>query len=123
MLKVDLDKDKGIAILEPNGKLSASDFNRVSKIVDPYLENFGELRGIIIHVKSFPGWDSFASFIAHFKFIKGHHKKISRIALATDSPVGIFAENIVSCFVNADIKKFDFSEMEASRKWILGGKT
>ena len=122
MLKVDLDEAEGIAILEPDGELSESDFNSAAKIIDPYLENFGELKGIIIHVKSFPGWDSFSSLIAHLKFVREHHRKVSRIAFATDSPIGSFAESIARHFVNAEIKNFDFSELETSRKWILDGE-
>ncbi len=119
MLKVELDEVEGIAILEPDGELSKSDFISASKIIDPYIESVGELNGIIIHVQSFPGWDSFSSLIAHLTFVKEHHKKVSRIAFATDSPIGSFAGNIANHFVNAKIKKFEFSELETSRKWIL----
>jgi hypothetical protein len=119
MLKIELDEVDGIAILEPDGELSESDFVSVAKIIDPYIESVGDLRGIIIHVQSFPWWDSFSSLIAHFKFVKEHHKKVSRIAFATDSPIGSFAEDIATHFVNAEIKNFEFSELEASRQWIL----
>ncbi len=119
MLKVELDEVEGIAILEPDGELSESDFISAAKIIDPYIENIGKLRGIIIHVQSFPGWDSFSSLIAHLKFVREHHKKVSRIAFATDSPIGSFAENVASHFVNAEIKNFEFGELETSKKWIL----
>ena len=122
MLKVELDEAEGIAILEPDGELSESDFNSAAKIIDPHLESFGELKGIIIHVKSFPGWDSFSSLIAHLKFVREHHRKVSRIAFVTDSPIGSFAESIARHFVNAEIKNFDFCELETSRKWILDGE-
>ncbi len=123
MLKVELDEDEGIAILKPDGELSENDFKTASKIIDPYLEKFDELKGIIIHVKSFPGWDSFSSLVAHLKFVKEHHKRISRIAFATNSPVGSIAENVARHFVNAEIKNFDFDELEAARKWVLGSET
>jgi len=119
MLKIKLDEVEGIAILEPDGELLESDFISASKIIDPYIESVGELKGIIIHVQSFPGWDSFSSLIAHLKFVREHHKKVSRIAFATDSPIGGFAENIATHFVNAEIKNFEFSELETSRQWIL----
>ena len=123
MLKVELDEGVGIAILEPDSELSETDFISAAKIIDPYIENIGELKGIIIHVQSFPWWDSFSSLIAHLKFVREHHRKVSRIALATDSPMGSFAENIASHFVNAEIKKFSFGELEDSRKWILENAT
>ena len=121
MLNVNLREAKGIAILEPDGELSENDFKNAAEIIDPYIEKVGKLNGLIIHVRSFPGWDTFASFITHMKFVKEHHKKISRIAFVTDSSIGSIAENIASHFVNAEIKSFAFSELEASKKWIQFG--
>ena len=118
MLNVKLDEAKGIVILEPDGELSQADFQQVANIVDPYLEKSGNLNGIIIYTKSFPGWDSFSALITHIKFVKEHHKKISHVAFVTDSPIGIFAEHIASHFVNAEVKSFAFSELEKSKKWV-----
>ena len=118
MLKVNLSEAEGIAILEPDGELSESDFKTAAETIDPYIEKVGQLSGLIIHVRSFPGWDSFASFITHMKFVKQHHKKVSRIAFVTDSPIGRIAEDIASHFVNAEIRSFSFDELEASKKWI-----
>ncbi len=119
MLKVELDEAVGIAVLEPDGELSQSDFKSAAEMIDPYVDKFGALRGIIIHVESFPGWDSFSSLIAHLKFVREHHKKVSRVALATDSSIGSFAESIGNHFVGAEIKTFEFSELEKARNWIL----
>jgi len=117
MLNITLDKEKGIAILEPDSELSESDFKNASNIIDTYLEKSGKLNGIIIHVKSFPWWDSFSSLIAHLKFIKEHHKKVSHVALVTDSAVGSLGENIAKHFISAEIKSFPFNEFEKSIIW------
>jgi hypothetical protein len=121
MLKVDLDQAAGIATLEPEGELTESDFSTAAGMIDAYLEEAGELKGIIIYTKFFPGWHSFSSSIAHFKFVREHHTKVSRIAFVTDSPIGNFAEHIASHFVNAEIKNFEFSDFENSKQWILKG--
>ena len=63
MLTVNLNEIKGIAILEPDGKLSENDFKSAAKIIDPYIKKSGKLNGIIIHVKSFPGWESFSALM------------------------------------------------------------
>jgi hypothetical protein len=52
------------------------------------------------------------------KFVKEHHKKVSRIAFVTNSPIGSIAEKIANHFVNAEIKNFPFGDLEASKKWI-----
>jgi hypothetical protein len=123
MLKVELDEINGVAILEPDGELTESDFISAAKIIDPYIEGNGELKGIIISVQSFPGWDSFSSLIAHLKFVREHHKKVSRIAFVTDSPIGSFAERIANHFVNAEIKNFEFGALEEAKEWILDSGT
>ncbi len=120
MLGIKLDEAKSIVILEPEGELSQTDFEQVANIVDPYLEKYGNLNGIIIYTKTFQGWDSFSALITHIKFVKEHHKKVSHVAFVTDSPIGIFAEHIAGHFVNAEIKSFAFSELENSKKWVSG---
>jgi len=120
MLSVEIDEENNIAILEPNGALLRSDFESVAEIIDPYIEMSGSLNGLIIHVESFPGWDSFSALCSHLKFVKEHHEKISRVAFSTDSVIGDFAEAIGSHFVNAEIKVFSFQELELAIKWVKG---
>lgn len=121
MLSVEIDEAYGIAILGPDGPLSKDDFESAAKAIDPYIEKTGKLNGLIIHTKSFPGWDSFGALSSHLRFVKDHHKKISRIAFSTDSAVGNFAEKVASHFVNAEIKVFSFQELEQAKKWAAGG--
>lgn len=119
MLNVQFDEGKGIAILKPEGALTEEDFKSAAKKIDPYIESSGKLKGIVVHVRSFPGWDTFSALITHLKFIKDHHQKVSKIAFVTDSPIGHFAEKIGSHFVQAKIKDFPFNELEQARIWIL----
>ncbi len=120
MLSVKIDEDKGIAILEPDGPLSQADFDSAAKIIDPYIEKTGQLHGLIIHTKGFPGWDSFAALSSHLRFVKNHHQKIARVAFSTDSVIGNLAEAVASHFVNAEIKVFSYQEFEQARNWVAG---
>ena len=123
MLTVRIDEANGLVILEPDGPLSVNDFESAAKIIDPYIEKIGQLHGLIIYAKSFPGWDSFAALSSHLRFVKEHHKKISRVAFATDSLVGNIAEAIAGHFVNAEIQLFAYQELEQARKWVAGDLT
>ena len=122
MLKVELNEATGIAILKPDGALSEKDFIYASSVIDPYLKKTGTLKGVIINIRKFPGWESFGSLIKHFKFVKGHHKKLSRLAVVTDSVLGNFAEIIVTHFVSAEIKHFSFDELSKAQSWVLGAE-
>lgn len=118
MLYVKLDEENGIVVLEPHGELTIEDFKTASEVVNPYLVRHDKLKGVIIHVQSFPGWNSFSALVSHLKFVKEHHKKIKRVALVTDSMVADVAKSIVSHFVSAQIKNFAFDEFEVAKKWI-----
>jgi SpoIIAA-like len=119
MLNVELDEINGIAMLSPNGALSEKDFKSASSVIDSYIEKYGNLKGVVINTKAFPGWESMGSLIEHFKFIKDHHKKVSHVALVTDSVLGDFGEKIAAHFVSAEIKHFPFDELTHAQNWIL----
>lgn len=119
MLKINLDESTGIAILEPHGALSAEDFQKAAKVIDAHIEKKGALNGVIIHVESFPGWDSFSALVKHLEFIKNHHREVKRVAFATDSALGAFAEKIAGHFVKAEVREFPFAELEQAKEWIM----
>jgi hypothetical protein len=105
--------------LLPEGALSAQDFEYASGVIDPYLEKARNLKGVIILTKSFPGWESFGALLKHFKFVKDHHEKVSKVALVTDSVLGDIGENIAGHFVSAEIKHFPFDELSDAQNWIV----
>lgn len=123
MLNVKLDRDEGIAVLEPEGALTEEDFAYAVGVIDPHIQEIGPLEGIIIHVDSFPGWASFASLVHHLKFVREHHRKVRRVALVTDSAIVNAAETIGSHLVEAEVRKFPFDQEEQARQWILGRET
>ena len=67
---------EGIVIVEPSGPLQKTDFEKLTKDVDAHIERRVGVGGLIIHAKSFPGWENFAAFCSHLRFVKNHHKKI-----------------------------------------------
>jgi hypothetical protein len=121
MLSVKLDGARGIAILEPDGALSKEDFERAAKMIDPHLEKNGKLNGIVVHIAQFPGWDSFGAFASHLRFVKGHQRKVARIALCTDSKLGDVAPRLARHFVKAEVRAFKAAEFDAAKGWAAGG--
>ncbi len=119
MLHTILNKDNRIVILQPNGALRKEDFDKAVKVIDPFIEEHGKLNGIIIYAKSFPGWEDYAAFNRHLRFIKNHHKEIKKLAFVTGSIGGAFAELISSHFVAATIKSFEYDKIGDAKTWIL----
>ena len=123
MLKHKLLRDAGILIVEPHSPLASADFSELVTEVDPYIEEHGQLHGLLIYVESFPGWSDFAALLSHIKFIKNHHQKINRIAAVTDSGFLSIMPMVASHFVEAEIRHFPFEEKENALNWINGVDT
>jgi len=121
MLAVKIDKTNHIAVLEPDSPLTEKDFTGAARQVDALIAEFGKLNGIVIHAKAFPGWDSIAGLVAHLKFIRDHHKKLSRVALATESVAAHIAEIFATHFVAAEIKIFSYDDIDKARQWVIDG--
>lgn len=119
MLITELDPNENIAILTPRGALSADDFEEAAQVIDPFIEGRGSLDGLIIRTPDFPGWDSFAALLSHFRFVRDHHRQLSRVALVTDSELADMAEKIGRHFVAAEIRHFPYEQFDAAHAWVL----
>ena len=118
MLEYSILKPEGILLLTPTGPLSKEDFTGLSVLVDGYLASHTNLHGVLVHSESFPGWDSFGSFAAHFRFLRDHERKIDRVALVTDSPIAGAAEAMAQLFISADIRHFGFADYKVALAWL-----
>ena len=85
MIQYELLRERGILILKPEGALRAEDFTALAGAVDPYIEQHGELAGLVVDAPSFPGWENFAALLSHLRFVRDHHRRIRRIAVVSDS--------------------------------------
>src|SRR5262245_40224945 len=56
MLHLEWQGDRTILVMTPDGPLSTSDFERLAQEVDPVIASKGPIAGLLICVKSFPGW-------------------------------------------------------------------
>lgn len=118
MLLVKLDKQAGVVTVEPKDRLTEADFEALARVIDPYLAEHGVLSGLLIVTEDFPGWDSFAALVGHFKFVRAHHEKLLRVALVTDSTIGDFAEKLASHFVSAQVRHFPYPRLDDAQVWI-----
>ena len=118
MLDYTLLKPEGILVLKPNASLSKADFAGLGASVDAYLAGHTSIRGVLIHADGFPGWENFAGFTAHIRFVRDHQQKIERVALVTDSHLATVAEALAKHFTAAEIKHFPFADDEQALNWL-----
>ena len=119
MIEHTLDTAHSILYVRPKSSLEEDDFVQLAKTVDPYIEETGDLAGLIIETPSFPGWKSLGAMATHFRFVRDHHKHVKKIALVTDSALGDLGEHLASHFVSAEIRHFSAGELEAAKQWIM----
>jgi SpoIIAA-like len=121
MIEFNFDAADSILYVRPKSAFAADDFVALAGAVDPHIEANGQLAGVIIETPGFPGWDSFGALVAHFRFVRDHHRHIRKIALVTDSALGNVVPRLASHFVSAEIKRFPSGETEAAIQWVLSG--
>jgi hypothetical protein len=120
MIEFELLRDRSILIVKPKGPLEAGDFLQLASAVDPFILQTGDLKGLLIDAPSFPGWDSFAGFIQHVRFVRDHHRRIRRVAAVTDSAFVKILPRIAEHFANPEIRVFDAAERSRALAWLEG---
>ncbi len=118
MLTYKLLREEGILVLQPDGPIHAGEFESVATLVDPYIERTGKLKGVMIEAASFPGWDSFAALVAHLRFVRDHHRFITKVAAVSDSTVLSIVPHIAKHFVKAEFRRFHENERKAALAWL-----
>ena len=118
MLNHELRRDDGILVLKPGGPLEAADFTILASHVDAYLEQNGKLRGVLVRATAFPGWKDFGALLAHLKFVKRHHQKIEKVAVAADGAFATVMPHIARHFIHAQVKHFDYAQEDAALDWL-----
>jgi tRNA U38,U39,U40 pseudouridine synthase TruA len=122
MLDYDLNRADGILIIKPAGPLASADFEKLVREIDPYIAEKGRLEGVMIYARSFPGWNDFAAFLSHLKFLKSHHTKIRKLAAVTDSGFLAIVPKVANHFVQAEVRHFDYGDRDAALNWLKAGK-
>jgi hypothetical protein len=110
----------GVLVVEVKQMLHAYDFDALVLTVDTWLEAGGKLHGLAIHAHDYAGWENLSSFFRHLRFVKDHHNRLPRVALAGDRGVKGLAPELGGHFVNAQVKTFDYDAVEAAVAWIRG---
>ena len=72
----------------------------------------------MICAQTFPGWQNLEAAIAHFKFVRDHHRKISKVAFVSDSEVLALLPKLADHFVSAEVRHFKPDEEAKALAWI-----
>lgn len=111
----------GVLVVDVNQPLRAQDFDAVAATADSWLATHPELPGIVIHARSFPGWENVTSMLHHIRFVRDHHRQVQRVAVAADGWSAEIVPRIAEHFVEASVRAFGFDEFETAVRWATHG--
>lgn len=120
-LEFELLEDEGILILAPRGPLEAGDFERMTAVLDPWLERGHRLNGLVIDAEHFPGWDDLPGLVSHVRFVKDHQRRVRRVAVVSDDRVLHAVPSIAGRFLSAEVKTFREEELDSALAWVRAG--
>ena len=87
-------------------------------MIDPYIAEHGDLKGLIIYTETFPGWEDFSAFISHIRFVNDHQKHIEKVALVSNATILDFTAKIANHFINAEIATFEYKNLDDAKTWM-----
>jgi hypothetical protein len=118
MLAYYLNPETGIVELRPRGPLEAHDFTSLGLTVDAYLEDHGKLRGVLVELDRFPGWDDWEAVAAHVRFVREHLPKVDRVAIVTDNPWIEPLPEVMRLLTPLDVRRFPAARRGEAFAWI-----
>ena len=117
MLVTQIKRD-GILQVEPKGALSVNDFNALGAEIDAMDGREETLTGVLIRSENFPGYEHLTDISAHARFISEYGKRVPKVAICSDSAVTAFLSFIGQVFVDAEVKRFHYDEIEQALAYL-----
>lgn len=118
MLTYEIRHNEKLVIIEPQGPLTREDFDHLAEEVDHFLLQHHSLKGILVLVKEFPGWEDLAGFMGHIKFIREHDQQVDRVALVSDSTVAALGPKLAEIFVRSEFETFEYEAKDQALEWL-----
>jgi hypothetical protein len=112
---------EGILMVSPVGKLQTVDFERMRLLANPYIEEHGDLKGLMIDAESFPSWEDFSSMLSHIRFVRDYQEKIERVAAVTDNSFLAILPVVADHFVAAEVRHFEYHDRDLALSWLRSG--
>lgn len=112
--------EAGVLVVEPDRPLRGEDFDALAMTVDPWIEAHGELRGLVVHAREFPGWENLGSLVRHLRFVRDHHCSVRRVALSAGGQLATLAPGLAEHFVKAELRHFGYEELDRAIAWASG---
>ncbi len=112
--------NSGVLLVDVSDTLRKHDFEELSSAADAWIEVHGKLTGLVVHAREFPGWQNVDAMLSHLRFVREHHRKVDRVAVASDARIASIAPALAERFSTADVKSFDYDSLDSAISWAKG---
>ncbi len=110
----------GVLLVQPVGPLRAADFDMIALPVGDGRAPPARVRGLVVQLREFPGWENVAGFVGHIHFVRDAGEGVRRLALATDSHVPQITPELAEHFIRAEVGLFARTELSEATAWAAG---
>jgi len=114
---VRLMSEPGVVVIEVAEPLRAADFEALAATVDRWLATHGTLQGVVVHARAIPGWENLGALLRHLRFVRDHHRRVHRVALAVDGVLAGLAPVVADHFVRAQLRHFRYDALDDAIAW------
>jgi len=84
-----------------------------------YIEDHGRLRGLLLELDRFPGFDDWDAIAAQIRFVRRNLPKVDRIALLTDNPWLEPLPDVLRLLTPLEVKRFPLERRGDAFAWIV----
>jgi hypothetical protein len=108
---------RGVLKIVAPEKLKVDDFAELAPIVKSILEHHDKIR-LFIDATRLEGWENIEALEKHAAFVKGHQRKVERIAVIARHDWQHWLVGAVKVFLHPEIRMFDKSESDEALRWV-----
>ncbi|MDX2082999.1 MAG: STAS/SEC14 domain-containing protein [Rickettsiales bacterium] len=113
------DDQNGVLLLDVKNSFNEEDFIAIADLINPYFQENGELRGVIINSKKFPYWSGAQNRNQYINFASENHHKFNKAALVMNGFFTKIVARIARGRVHPEVKIFKYNQIVKAQSWIL----
>ncbi len=121
MFDIKTDPDGRLVSVQPDGRISESDVEALAAALNETINTHDRIPGLLIHAKSFPGYENLAAMLAHLELVHRRENVLPRVALVSDGVFMRLGEALAKVFVEASVRHFATGDLADAQEWARTG--
>jgi hypothetical protein len=107
-----------VLLIELQDALHAEDFDALSRELNVAMESSDNpLHGIVVHARERPHWENLGALFRHVRFVREHHKKVRRVAIAGDGKLAALLPPMIGLLLHPEVRSFPFDAVDRAVEW------